>query len=557
MKNFIFLSAMAAVSLSASAQYQQVAVQANTLDSTKGLKVMTAASASLQASKAPAQRSVEDGVLYGRPAGAYHSAYTFGGPDGSTIPALLMPGLAKVTYPNLCPNPGVAVWTGQGEEGEIDLSKYADVDNNLVMTWGINPYLDTQNYILTGFVSPTITVGGSSFSAPEIAAVANDVTPVMNFSPLNDQVYMGFSDGPAFGSNSVLETSLINQGAGVAIGGTVEFFDKPASPMYTEAFQLPFTSYQADPLNGKTLTLTLNTYEYVDGEGYKLLEKKEELTCSSVDIQGSQKDQDGEEFWYGYVTFYKETLNEFGDAVVDPFVIDYAYATKIEGYNQDGVDVSFRLVCVEDPYQMKITRPTRFEAIGEDGSKGYYFFGTEEIFYKTFMYTHCFFDGVEPAAEEYASIQFSTDGKECTTDHPSITGEAVADFIPVITAAPIYQYDENGEAVGFNYDLEDCPDWLTVGATDEVRETNGFSALVFECEPLPEGVEGRYADIYLVGRGGVKNAKPFRVRQGTVAGISNVTLEGNADAALYNAAGQRVSKANGFVIKGGKKMIMK
>ena len=336
------------------------------------------------------------------------------------------------------------------------------------------------------------------------------------------------------------------------------FFEQPPSPMYTEAFELPFISYQENPLAGKSLTLSLYTYEYVEGVGYQLLEKKEELTCSSAEVEGSRTTQDGEKYWYGNVTFYKETQNEFGDVVADPFTVDYPYAVKIEGYNQEGVDVEFRLVEIEDPYLTQTCRPARFEAITADGSKTYYYFGGEDgSIVSTLMLTYCFFDGVEPVNDYYTSLYFSEDGQTCGTDHGAVDSEKSVSYIPVVTAAPFFSYDENGEAIGANYEIEGLPEWLSVGATDEPREQSGYSALIFECEPLPEGVSGRYADIYVVGRGGVKNAVPFRIRQGEVAGIENVEVENNGKAVLYNAAGQRVSNANGFVIANGKKTILK
>ena len=195
MKNFIFLSALAAASLSASAQHQQVALQANPFDLTKGLQTLQAAPANMKASVA--KRSIEDGVLYGRPRGCYHRVYSFEG----GVPAYLVPGLAPVTYPNWCTNPGAAVWS----VGDTDLSEYADLDNNLVMTWGPNLYNDTEQYFLTGYVAPTISVGNSSFTPDEVTAVANDVTPTMNFSPLVKKVYIGYNDGSAYGTNSVYE----------------------------------------------------------------------------------------------------------------------------------------------------------------------------------------------------------------------------------------------------------------------------------------------------------------------------------------------------------------
>lgn len=547
---------LAATSLTAGAQAQQMVVnKAKAFDVAANAKKVAVKPTNLKAvqSFSTPSRSIEDGVYYARPRGVYYSGYKFG--DSGT-PAWLVPGLAPVTYYNKCTPADQAVWSIAYNNGEVeDLNEYTDVDNNLKYKWGINPYSDPQSIII-GMSAPTIMQGNSSFTAPFMQAVATDVTPQVNYNIANEGVYaLGFGNGPGFGSGSVLEQSLLSdEKAGIAkIHGTMEVYEKPLSPMYVESFQLPFVSFQENPLNGKELTMKIYG---IDAEGYVDREAKEVLVCNSCEIVGNATSQSGEPFWYGDVTFSKLTQNEFGDEVTLPFVIDYDYAIEISGYNQEGVDVQFYVIEVTDSYDMVNDAPTRFSCELNDGSFTYYYFGNQSVRYKTEIITNVFYDGVE-LLEPYKSLVVSDDGQTCLTDNPNMGEDKKVNFVPFSSAAPFFAYDENGEVVGQNYDVEGLPEWLGVdGVTDEPREQGGYSAIFFKAEPLPAGTEGRYATIYIVGRGGVKNAQPITVRQGSVTGIDTVIAEGDANAIYYNVSGQRVNNAKGLVIsKTGKRII--
>ena len=66
----------------------------------------------------------------------------------------------------------------------------------------------------------------------------------------------------------------------------------------------------------------------------------------------------------------------------------------------------------------------------------------------------------------------------------------------------------------FTYDVEQ-PDWITIERDDSQRDKQGYYALIFECDPLPAGVESRHWTTSIQGFGDVKSDRKFTIYQGT------------------------------------------
>ena len=554
MKNFIFLSAMAVAALSANAQAVESGLKAQPIGFQKTFAKMNVKGGELaprlEGARTPmraiaddAQAAIVNGVFYQRPEGCYYSAYTWGSADGSSLSGLLVPTLAPVTYLNACANPAAASWTINGQ----DASELADADNNFVITWGVN----TTDQIVGAMYAPTISVGATSFTCPPLSIGASGVSPQMTCNPAAVKLYSGFNDGPAFGTGSVLEANIEGETGGKCTA-IYDVYEKPAAPMYVESFDVPFFSSLADPLGGKTLTMEIYGF---NEEGKLEANPRHVLTCSTVDDLDSYNDPEtGETIYYGTAVFTQNVENEFGDLVAEPFVLDYAYATILSGYKEQGVDVQFRMCYTgEDIYELMFATPTRL-VTEVDGETRYYYFGNDSGAYKMNVFVNCFYDDID-YPEFYNSLVASNDGQTLETDSPNLAEENRVNFVPVYTAAPVIETDENGEPVGSNYDIVDCPDWVTLTVDDSTRGQYGYSIIVPEVEPLPAGVEGRAAFIYLEGRG-VKSKKPLVIRQGNVVGINNVETEHSANVIRYNVAGQRVNNAKGLVIsKNGKELV--
>jgi hypothetical protein len=163
-------------------------------------------------------------------------------------------------------------------------------------------------------------------------------------------------------------------------------------------------------------------------------------------------------------------------------------------------------------------------------------------------------------------LQVSADGKTVTND---AMGEGVA---MIYIAYPWVDDQDLG-----NYYIE-LPEWIsdiefeeitTQSNGYEMRAGYGYASPV--CDPLPAGVTGRYALLFVEGKGYTSEA-PIIVLQGDASleeakaeaqqlmGIKKIskTYDNSLKSASFNLAGQKVnSDYKGLVIRNGKKIVVK
>lgn len=500
------------------------------------------------AAQAP-KKAVEDGVFYHRPEGLYYSGYRFG--SAGDMSAMLAPALKEITFLNGCLNAADATWSINGN----DLSDYTDFDNNLVISYSA---ASDEEYYYNPMYAPTISADDIDFSITDLVMTAREATPALALNPVLVTNYTGFSDGPGFGSNSVLEAALCNQIEGAQVVSYTNIFQKPISPMYVTSFAAQFWSESEEPFAGKTLTATIYR---IDDEGQISDTPEHVLTCSGDDELTYYESNN---MYVGMATFAQVEVNEFGDEETAPFVIDYPFAVTVEGYAQDGVDIRFLLNdAADDLFEFQYAEPTYLDTYVNGELRRYKFQGSvAEGRDANWCYTYplminALYDGIEVVAQDnYNALVVSNDGETVSTYDKS--GDNALSYALVYTALPFFEKDEDGNIVGENYGLEGCPDWLTFEADDSVwsNADYGYNALFPVCEALPAGVTSRRADVYVVSDKGVKSEKPIIVVQGDLSGIQNVETSKNANV-MYNVAGQRVNNANGVVIMNNKKVLVK
>lgn len=520
-------------------------------------------SASLKAPKA-----VEDGVFYYRPAGTMYSGYRFGA-EGEYA-ALHVPALTELTYVNGCADAARAQWT----LNEQDLSDLADEENNLVMEW--SPATSEEGY--AAFYSPTISVenksGFDEFQLTYITMTGNMFLPMLRENLSAAKMYTGFSDGPAWGSGSVLQANLVNEVEGAEPLGIIKSFEKPASPLCIEKFGIYCWSETLNPIpEGKKLTLEI--YPLNEDRKKATDEPVEVLYCEEAEIL-DEFTGDTEGFW-GNVWFSKTEEGIFGEELTTPIVIDYAFCIELKGHDDEDVDVRYYLVDVaHDDYEGMMGGPDTFiETRVPDREKpaNYYWYNYENGYgYSLPVEIFALYDKV--FVEANLTLNDGTECKNCNVVRVSADGSEVQNyglsgqnnFVIVSSALPFFALDEDGEIVGENYEVVDCPDWLTFSVNDESWAEIGFNYLVPMCEALPADVKGRSAVLYVKGPG-YKSETPIVVAQGEVdldailadiAGITNIVAPEAVHSAKFNLAGQKVEgKATGLVISNGKKMMNK
>ena len=111
---------------------------------------------------------------------------------------------------------------------------------------------------------------------------------------------------------------------------------------------------------------------------------------------------------------------------------------------------------------------------------------------------------------------------------------------------------------GINVDgeeLEELPEWLTVGVANEDYEKGVDYDLVFQAEALPSGVTGRVANLTFFQEGAQLKVT---VSQGETTGVQTVVTSSKAaNGKLFDLNGRQVSGKKGLVVRDGKKFIVK
>lgn len=561
-KNLLITAALVATGASLNAQQMNSEAQ-NLAKAQMGIKAVASLKSNVatkaESLKAPA--SATDGVFYHRPEGTLYSGYSFGDGDG----ALHVPALTELTYLNGCTNAKSAKWSLNGQ----DLSSYTDGDNNLIFNFGPG-YMESNGsiYPYAPWYSPEISMstktGKKTFSIAPITLTGSEMMPMFREDLTYIKLYTGFTDGPAWGTGSVLEEAITEQTEAIP-EAYIKTFEKPASPICIESFELMFWTEANNPLPaGKKITM--NIYK-LDENGKTIGEPVETLYCDNAEIEGEFSGGDGS---YGTLTFAKTEIGVFGEELNTPIVIDYAFAIELFGHNEPGVNVCYRLGDLGEEgneYELIYGGPNTFvKSLNPDGTySNYYWYNEEQGYgYVLPIQLNALYDKVNVETDlEYTDgtvatncnvLRVSADGETVSTDGPVNVGN----FVLATTALPFFALDEDGEPVGENYEMVDCPDWIAFSVDNSDWADYNWNYLVPECEPLPEGVTGRSAIIYIQGQG-YTSETPIIILQGdaTIEGINNIVADYKS-AAKFNVAGQKVSNNyTGLVICEGKKMLNK
>ncbi len=549
MKNLLFTVALTAAAVVGNAQNVTASKHnVNALNAKVYNSSVKAAAVNAYEASAP-RKTRANGVFYERPTGVWYSNYTF----GEGYAALHFPALVDFVLQNRCTDPAAAKWSVNGN----DLTSIVNAEHNLPRSYsGVN---DTENGY-DAFYMPTITVNNESFSVAPIAVVANKAMPITVDNPTKNSLFSKFTDGPIWGTGSVLAANVEQSVTGSKTFAISREFEKPASPMYLTSVSMPAHSSKAEPLAGKTLTMHIYA---IDENGKMGADPKETLTCSRVKTETNANLG----FFIDDVQFTKTVTNEFGDQEAAPVVIDYPFAIVISGYDQEGVDIKFYgRDLAEDEFEFDASKPAYLFTRLADGKVSRYFWkgsdDKEKWGYAFPIIFNALYDNVEVRTEitedngtvsdRVNFVKVSDDG---TTNVNFRLGEGVAGVV-VSTATP---WTEGSD---YHYSAE-YPEWITAMNATEIDPTKSPCVYLvsFTAQPLPAGVAGRGAFVYIKGRG-AQSAEPIFVFQGDVdaalaTGIDAVSAKASVlKGALYNLSGQKVSNSyKGIVIRDGKKFV--
>ena len=448
------------------------------------------------------------GLYYSRPAGTLYRSWNEEGSGQGPIYLYTPPFQDIVFTPHVADITTPVSWEFRyittDSTRVVDVNEYVDpVTGNLVY-----PGLRPGYYI----AAPTMIQGDSTFTIGEKSSywATKNKTYFTRVSPTTDILPMSFFDDHTNVKNIVGWGTLDAHylfGSGTykdscQATGAYQVFEAPAGPLYVEKVFMKYVSFSQTPIpEGKQIKMYV--YNPTTKDNYAILYAKPEDV-----VQKKSSSSTYGVYYTGYVTFYKRVEDEFGNEGTEPFVIDGELAVQVDDLAQEGVSIGFNGVLNPDEDTMT---PARQLVRYPDGSTKSFTYKTP---YSMGVFFYGLFDGINVDTENDANkLTVAADG-------------TVADSALVYHTTKWADVDEDGNVYEeyYYFDEEELPEWVISYGAATTAESSYISRLGFECEPLPAGVEGRQAKLYLKGRGVIADT-PIILTQGVVS----ETVPGDSD----------------------------
>ncbi len=536
------------------------------------------------------KKTKSNGVYYSRPKGAYFQGFGLDG-YGYYASVINIAPWTEVRFENQIANKAGS-WQmyfygsadeGYPQEAAFDDETLASLVDNGDFVWSQEP-----GYL---YYTPTLTNRNRTFcigeenlymiyyNRPYYAGriLTDSIGPrmaqddhqryVYNNSNYSNTQRWGALSNNMYGSGKIVE----NDGKTTLVGyAAYQVFDTPMSPLYIERVFAHGESNKRRPIaEGDTLfcDVTNVVKQELQNGGYRLV-PGDKVIATMFAVASDTLDfvteatRDDKTIYEGTVLFSQRTLDEFGIETVEGVTVDPAeldengFALFFYGFDRPGVDLGVDALFVNEDQ--------------DDIPEGHFLvydadtYDTYNYAYQETMTMKVGFEGMYDYVEVLTNgnlnvLRVSNDGQTCLTDgavsdQDGLTGAAV------YTAQPWYDEDLNEY-----YSIVDAPDWVYgVVADESMRNESDYTGLEivsFQCDPLPAGVSGRSAVVYVQGRG-FTCPTPIYLLQGDASyadAINEVsTTAGVKNSKVFNLNGQEVNKnVKGILIQNGKKYINK
>lgn len=515
-----------------------------------------------EAKAAPAVKKTYDtGVYYDTPKGSLFRGFTY---DGRTYDYsfLVVPPFTDLTFTNMSNSASRSSWSVNGNDASDRV-----VNNNYV-----------GNYLPMGFwYAPTVSVGRDSYTW----GYYNETGCVVATDSIADLAYFDLHAGARYGWGALEGKGKYLYGTGTVTmqngkvyhsAGVTQYLEAPASPLYVNYISiLAFSS--GEPLKGDAqLTMTIYPANLVDTT-YDENNPIVELTCTTNDTTFLYKGSSSYTTTHVANIYGMKFTNKQEDPILgittdEPFVIDQPVAVVVRGVNDNGVDVGFpghgygnydEQTGNSSPNEER-QQINGFLDFQEDGHVYYSETALELNFNGMMDYVNVdsTFASQQGDITGANILKVSDDGQTVSTygkGSDQNLGCAIA-----WTALPWFDIDGNS-----NYSVEGTPDWVSEVScdpqywtqTEQGQSVNyGQNLITFKCQPLPAGVNGRAATVYLKGKG-VKAATPIILLQGNADPTMSIAqykadVKSGKVKEIYDLAGRRVlPTTKGLVIKNG------
>ena len=511
---------------------------------------------------APAVKKTYDtGVYYDTPKGSLFRGFTY---DGRTYDYsfLVVPPFTDLTFTNMSNSASRSSWSVNGNDASDRV-----VNNNYV-----------GNYLPMGFwYAPTVSVGRDSYTW----GYYNETGSVVATDSIADLAYFDLHAGARYGWGALEGKGKYLYGTGTVTmqngkvyhsAGVTQYLEAPASPLYVNYISiLAFSS--GEPLKGDAqLTMTIYPANLVDTT-YDENNPIVELTCTTNDTTFLYKGSSSYTTTHVANIYGMKFTNKQEDPILgittdEPFVIDQPVAVVVRGVNDNGVDVGFPghgYGNYDEQTGNSSPNEERQQINGfldfQEGGHVYYSETALELNFNGMMdYVNVdsTFASQQGDITGANILKVSDDGQTVSTygkGSDQNLGCAIA-----WTALPWFDIDGNS-----NYSVEGQPDWVSEVScdpqywtqTEQGQSVNyGQNLIAFKCQPLPAGVNGRAATVYLTGKG-VKAATPIILLQGNADPTMSIAqykadVKSGKVKEIYDLAGRRVlTTTKGLVIKNG------
>ena len=515
-----------------------------------------------EAKAAPAVKKTYDtGVYYDTPKGSLFRGFTY---DGRTYDYsfLVVPPFTDLTFTNMSNSASRSSWSVNGNDASDRV-----VNNNYV-----------YSFLPMGFwYAPTVSVGRDSYTW----GYYNETGCVVATDSIADLAYFDLHAGARYGWGALEGKGKYLYGTGTVTmqngkvyhsAGVTQYLEAPASPLYVNYISiLAFSS--GEPLKGDAqLTMTIYPANLVDTT-YDENNPIVELTCTTNDTTFLYKGSSSYTTTHVANIYGMKFTNKQEDPILgittdEPFVIDQPVAVVVRGVNDNGVDVGFPghgYGNYDEQTGNSSPNEERQQINGfldfQEGGHVYYSETALELNFNGMMdYVNVdsTFASQQGDITGANILKVSDDGQTVSTygkGSDQNLGCAIA-----WTALPWFDIDGNS-----NYSVEGTPDWVSEVScdpqywtqTEQGQSVNyGQNLITFKCQPLPAGVNGRAATVYLKGKG-VKAATPIILLQGNADPAMSIAqykadVKSGKVKEIYDLAGRRVlPTTKGLVIKNG------
>ena len=604
----------AAIMMTAGANAQVEKVHKSNADQLPMMLVQKTIKTTAEKKNAP-RKVKSNGVYYTRPYGSYYSgADPFTNIWWGGRSTIVVPPFVDITFNNL--STGVTSWTNtqnevMQEDGDYTTS-FHHISGNAFFVPTLTSragsyYLGEYNvYVKRDLVSGT-TNG---------LVICDSISPMWAADPcgayLSDdgQYYSPYSTWGVLDNDNLFGSGNFVQGDNTYVSyGASQVFEEPMSPLYATSIVIsalcPKGSQpiaEGDTLHAYITGVRESTKEYSDGSTEDVIVADldnilVELQCTSADTLDfvSTATRNQKTCQSGSLVFrHMGEPDAFGNASEEPFLVNQQFAVVFTNFNQEGVDCGLygldafsengddercqnaELLLLDSKgniLSLNYTNPMvldacingMFDIAIAPKQPQMYTFEDESLDYSIVRVPE------EGSTDEYGYGN-CTDG---ATASAFLTGNTTDTGYP---GAPVYTatewFDTDGEVAFYEILEEDLPDWIQGYSVDNsiYGDTGGLNIVMFFADPLPEGVEGRYADVHVVGRPVIDGEKVvysatserIRIIQGNPTieevptAIRNVETSKSNNNMLYNLNGQRVNAhQRGIMINNGKKFIVK